>query len=366
MEQDLLNVFDCETQCEYKGRHYRVRNNGAILRLPKEGCKPNQNDNVWTFGVKSEINGYMMFVGSIRVHQVVCTAFHGEAPEPHMVVDHIDSNRCNNRPENLRWLTRLENALNNEATRKKIIFLCGSIEAFINDPTILRSKALPPDISWMRTVSKEEAAACKRHMDEWAKKESTTESTGKGVDDWVFFDNIMRKTLPVEDGLSYYGFTPHEKQKTWGGQKKEIEELNRQHYLEMYGPKDSLTPGAKQLEWKTPTEFLQCPGEEQERTLVQYLKNLEPGKEFLRNCFIDKQTVLEAGINEAEKALYVLCYQPDNPVGKHWALCRITLENDYFVHQSKGTFYEEVGGKKYFTLAMGHKWTGGEVFDDFC
>ena len=63
----------------------------------------------------------------------------------------------------------MENALNNDATRKKIIYLCGSIEAFIENPAILRTKALPPDVSWMKTVTKEEAAACKKRIDEWAK-----------------------------------------------------------------------------------------------------------------------------------------------------------------------------------------------------
>ncbi len=37
MEQNLIEVFDCEKQCEYKGRQYLVRDNGAILRLQKEG-----------------------------------------------------------------------------------------------------------------------------------------------------------------------------------------------------------------------------------------------------------------------------------------------------------------------------------------
>ena len=127
--QNLLEVFDREMRCEYKNRQYLVHDNGAICRLPKEGCRPSKMDNVWSFGTKNPDNGYMIFTGNIRVHQVVCTAFHGPEPQPHMVVDHIDTNRCNNRPENLRWLTRLENALNNDATRKKIIYLCGSIEA---------------------------------------------------------------------------------------------------------------------------------------------------------------------------------------------------------------------------------------------
>ena len=96
----------------------------------------------------------------------------GPAPQPNMVVDHIDTNRCNNRPENLRWLTRIENTLNNDATRKKIIFLCGSIEAFIDNPSILRTKALSSDVSWMKTVTKEEAAACKKHIEEWALRQA--------------------------------------------------------------------------------------------------------------------------------------------------------------------------------------------------
>ena len=124
----------------------------------------------------------MIFTGNICVHQVVCTAFHGPEPKPHMVVDHIDTNRCNNRPENLRWLTRLENALNNDATRKKIIYLCGSIEAFIENPAILRSKALTPDVSWMKTVTKEEAAACKKHIEEWAKRDSKPQGADFGDD----------------------------------------------------------------------------------------------------------------------------------------------------------------------------------------
>ena len=99
-----------------------------------------------------------MMIAGVRIHQIVATAFHGTPEHSTMVVDHIDTNRCNNRPENLRWLTRLENALNNPYTRNKIIFQCGSLEAFINAPSILRQSASEPNISWMRTVSKDEAA----------------------------------------------------------------------------------------------------------------------------------------------------------------------------------------------------------------
>lgn len=46
MDKDLIEVFDCEMQCEYKGRKYRVRDNGAIMRLPKEGGRSSVYDNV--------------------------------------------------------------------------------------------------------------------------------------------------------------------------------------------------------------------------------------------------------------------------------------------------------------------------------
>ena len=124
MEKPNINDFNEEKSCEYKDRQYLVRDNGAILRLPKEGCRASKYDNVWTFGTKDEKTGYMILAGSIRVHQVVCTAFHGLEPEPNMVVDHIDNNRCNNRPDNLRWFTRIENALNNPVPqRSQTMFL---------------------------------------------------------------------------------------------------------------------------------------------------------------------------------------------------------------------------------------------------
>lgn len=94
-----------------------------------------------------------MLYGGVRVHQIVATAFHGTPDDPHMVIDHKDTNRCNNRPENLAWVTRLENALNNPITRNKIKYLCGSIDAFLEDPSILRESASDPNTGWMRTVA---------------------------------------------------------------------------------------------------------------------------------------------------------------------------------------------------------------------
>lgn len=89
-----------------------------IYRHPKKDCRPSKLDCIWTFGSKDNKTGYMLY-GGVRVHQIVATAFHGTPDDPHMVIDHKNTNRCNNRPENLAWVTRLENAPNNPITRIK-------------------------------------------------------------------------------------------------------------------------------------------------------------------------------------------------------------------------------------------------------
>lgn len=54
------------------------------------------------------------------VHILVCTAFHGPRPSPKHQVDHINRDRWDNRPENLRWVTPHENQMNNIAHIRKL------------------------------------------------------------------------------------------------------------------------------------------------------------------------------------------------------------------------------------------------------
>lgn len=115
----ILNDYREVKECTYKGEQYSVRDNGAVLRHAREGKRIRKDDDTWTFGKPNENTGYME-IGSERVHRIVAFAFLGEPPTPQHIVDHIDTNRRNNRPQNLRWLTKLENALNNPITRKKI------------------------------------------------------------------------------------------------------------------------------------------------------------------------------------------------------------------------------------------------------
>jgi len=380
MEQDLINVYDCEKQCEYKGRKFAARNNGAIMRYPKDGYEPNFNDNKWTFGTKNDSTGYMMFTSAIRVHQVVCTAFHGPAPDDDMVVDHIDTNRCNNRPENLRWVTRLENAMNNPITRQKIILCCGSIENFLKNPSMLRENAKEPNFAWMRTVTKAEASKCLVNLTRWAAQDGVSTPKGEGVGDWIFGEhdpNYKSASRPVFPTL-----TPNEMSRSdsdrkimdematgYFGEKNKPtlrepeEELNEENFDQkiLEWSADSLTPGAKQL-WITPTEFPLCPTGNQERTLAEYLKNLVPGKVFSRNSNGEFK-VQRAEYNPAKDTIYLIT---ECEGLKPWSLCYILLREDIFIHCCYSTFFQEDGALKYYTIAMGREWTGGEVFDDGC
>lgn len=52
---------------------------------------------------------YAKFFGNMKVHRLVCEAFHGPPPFPRAVVIHKDECGTNNRPENLKWGTQKEN-----------------------------------------------------------------------------------------------------------------------------------------------------------------------------------------------------------------------------------------------------------------
>jgi hypothetical protein len=278
-----------------------------------------------------------------------------------MVVDHIDTNRCNNRPENLRWLTRLENALNNPYTRKKIIFLCGSLEAFINDPSILRKSASEPNISWMRTVSKEEAAKCRKHLDRWLQEDSKVKQfvgDRMGVGEWIYEDNYSDGFKRTE-GLNWI---TKESNKSYAQQMAEIEAENIRIHEEQLALKDSLTPGAKQLHWKTPTEFTLCPRVLSDSPMQEYLTNLVKEKTFCQNSLYHSE-VIKAELSIDKSHIAVLTTASGVT---HFALTEIRYDDGFFIHESIRTFFSEEGAEKYYTLSLGKEWTGGDVLEDFC
>lgn len=183
-----LEDFKQENVCIYKVERYSVRDNGAVLRHPLDGKRPRPTDNSWTFGKLNIKTGYFE-IASVRVHRIVATAFHGEPPTKEHVVDHIDTNKQNNRPTNLRWVTRLENILLNPITARRIELICGSVEAFLADPSKFRDKFPDPNYEWMCAVSAEEAQVSLERMLSWAKSDKPLQ--GGSLGEWIFSREIV-------------------------------------------------------------------------------------------------------------------------------------------------------------------------------
>lgn len=341
MTEISVHDFQRETDCVYDEERYSVRDNGAVLRHSRMGKRLRKDDNQWVFGKPNSQNGYM-YLSQVRIHRIVATAFHADPPTLEHVVDHIDTNRRNNRPENLRWLTRLENALLNPVTVKRIEFLCGSIEAFLEDPSKLRHSSFDRSFEWMRTVTTEEAHACRERMHLWAKSDRPS-AGGGSLGEWLF------KPIPSEKVTAPFPRQPF---------RPTIPESEPNLVA-------SKTLGAVQRKWRTPSEFPCCPQEADENPLAAYLERLSAGSIFACNQF-SKSVVLDAAIADEGKSIWVMCENAETGAIKPWSLAQVTHENEVFVHTSHGTFFEKAGAEKRFCLARGLEWIGGDTFDDYC
>ncbi|MDR2122540.1 MAG: HNH endonuclease [Flavobacteriaceae bacterium] len=327
-----VSDFYKEKQCTYKGEKYSVRDNGAVLKHPREGKRPRPTDNKWTFGKFKAKIGYME-IASVRIHRIVATAFHGEPPTKEHVVDHIDTNKQNNRPENLRWVTRLENVLLNPITAKRIANVCGSVEAFLADPAKYRDQFLEPNLKWMQAVTVEEAEISLKRMLAWAKSDNKRSSTDS-LDEWIFSQKFTQNP-PV----------------------KPVTEFSE---LIM-----AKTAGAAQRKWNVPSEFPCCPQKAGKDPIAAYAGKLKTGSVFCRNQAYSS-LVFKSAMSDDHQALYVISESSEGEkTVKRWALAEITHEDNLFVHMSRGTFFTKEGAEKQFCLAQGFEWNGGDSIDDY-
>lgn len=98
--------------------------------------------------------------------------------------------------------------------------------------------------------------------------------------------------------------------------------------------------------------------------LEDYFNNLQKGALFSQNKN-NSATTLDFALASDKKSLFVVCGFQQDAI-KPYAFVEIIYENNIFVHINRGTFFDEQGAYKYFTLAQGREWSGGEVFDDLC
>lgn len=346
-------------ECDYKGEHYSVRDNGAVMRHHRPGVPKRKLDDVWTFGTLNAETGYLQ-IGRERVHRIVATAFHGEAPTPEHVVDHIDTNRQNNRPENLRWLTKLENILNNEVTRKKVEMICGSIEAFLENPDLLYGhETLDKNFSWMRRVTKEEAKNCLDNWNNWAKTAKPTlekKEKASKVDDWIFSNPFMDK-VPNKSG----GYTemqrpsiiipePEVASAPPVNEEKEFDpdEITEADYIKSKTPSALQAPG-----WWTPTEFPCCPKDVVHNGLKEYEENLKPDLMFSSNQN-EKYYVKDRAIDPKRNMLFVLA-KNDQEEGYYgtYAIAAIEIKYNKYIHISVKRFGLESDATKFYKFLLG-------------
>jgi len=270
--ENLLEAYNGIQECRYKNEHYSVRDNGAVLRHAPNKKRTRPTDNKWTFGKPNIKTGYLE-IASVRIHRIVATAFHGEPPTKEHVVDHIDTNKQNNRPDNLRWVTRLENVLLNPITVKRIEIACGcSVEEFLSDPSKFRNKFQDPNYDWMCTVNVLEAQASKARLLAWA--ESDKPLQGGSLGEWIF----SRETV-------------------------ETPRATRPNYI------ISKTPNAAQRIIFThedkPNEYPSTPQAFEGNPLTAYYESLTEGSVFFRN-HNGEYVVVKSGFSKDRHSLYVL------------------------------------------------------------
>lgn len=85
---------------------YRIARDGTVIGRSGKVLKPNPDGQGYAhMNMCLPDNGRK----SVRVHRLVCEAWHGLRPSLRHVVAHRDGNRSNNHADNLRWATFEEN-----------------------------------------------------------------------------------------------------------------------------------------------------------------------------------------------------------------------------------------------------------------
>ena len=331
---DLIDIFDKVADCEYKGEHYSARDNGAVMRHPKTPNRPRPLDNKWTFGKQDEASGYML-LGNERVHRIVCTAFFGKPQGDRNIVDHIDTNRQNNRADNLRWVSRLENVLNNPITRAKIELICGSIADFIANPALLHGhESENSNFSWMRNVSPEEAKVSYERWMEWANRPiEDRKSNSNGPGEWIYQTepkNILR--VPAHQWMDQTD-TP-----------SQFDLKNGQARVTHLPDSSYITYQCRQYKCPQECTFVHCPFTipKNEDALNHYISSLKKGDDFLFTRYY-KTVIEDFHYFEKDSKVRVLTKRikraSDNTENRMpWQIFEITKDGTDFIHEHVCTY----------------------------
>lgn len=191
----------------------------------------------------------------------------------------------------------------NPITARRIEIVCGSVEAFLADPSKFRDKFKEPNYEWMCRVNVQEAQASKARLLAWA--ESDKPLQGGTLGEWVY-----NRSLPNVQIEKVPEFT------------------------------NSLTQNSKQQNWKTPTEFPCCPQEIGNNPIVNYATKLKAEKVFSQNQY-SKSIIEDFTKSKDEDILWIICRNSDNNAIKPYSLAEVTFQKDIFVHNNLGSFFQK-------------------------
>lgn len=253
----------------------------------------------------------------------------------------------------------MENTLNNPITRAKIELICGSVEAFLKNPNLLQGhESENTNFKWMRVVTPEEAERSLKCWNEWAAKPVDERMPkGKGTGEWLYEKEASEVETKPQRRFQYVG--PYN---SYAEHIAAVEEMNRIEHEKQYGLKDSLTPGAKQVEWKRQRNFLRHLRKFQRR-LFKTIFHGSQKAQYIAEISIPTLQFMLLLCSEDQSHLAVLT---EISGVTNYALSEVTYENGYFIHKSIRTFFTEDGANKYYTYSLGKEWNGGDVMEDFC
>lgn len=119
-----------------------------------------------------------------------------------------------------------------------------------------------------------------------------------------------------------------------------------------------------QRNWKTPSQFPLCPQSKDNITITSYFTKLRFGVIFTQNKY--NSTIIEDfAIPNDGNTLCVLGINSDKEAIKPWSIVKIAIEKDLYIHESLGGYFKRDGAEKYFIIAQGKEWSGGDDHDDF-
>ena len=97
---------------------YQVSSFGRLKGIKGEILHPSTDKNGYLYCCVYVIENKKSKRKWVKVHRLVCEAFHGKPEGDRNITDHIDRCRVNNYYKNLRWVDKGENAKNTDRSKK--------------------------------------------------------------------------------------------------------------------------------------------------------------------------------------------------------------------------------------------------------